>query len=48
MDACCRSRARRSAARVPLKSSLMLDPPALALDEQDVANIVAFLMKPSR
>ncbi len=35
-------------ARVPLKSSLMLDPPALALDEQDVANIVAFLMKPSR
>ena len=36
------------AARVPLKSSLMLDPPALALDEQDVANIVAFLMKPSR
>ena len=35
-------------ARIPLKSSLMLDPPALALDEQDVANIVAFLMKPSR
>ena len=35
-------------ARVALKSSLMLDPPALALDEQDVANIVAFLMKPSR
>jgi putative membrane-bound dehydrogenase-like protein len=35
-------------ARAPLKSSLMLDPPALALDEQDVANIVAFLMKPSR
>ena len=35
-------------ARVALKSSLMLDPPALALDEQDVANIVAFVMKPSR
>jgi hypothetical protein len=34
--------------RVPLKSSLMLDPPALALDEQDVANIVAFLTKPGR
>jgi putative heme-binding domain-containing protein len=35
-------------ARVSLKSSLMLDPPALALDAQDVANIVAFLMRPSR
>jgi putative membrane-bound dehydrogenase-like protein len=32
------------AARVPLKSSLMLDPLALALSEQDVADIVAFLM----
>jgi putative heme-binding domain-containing protein len=33
------------AARVPLKSSLMLDPLALALGEQDVADIVAFLMR---
>jgi putative heme-binding domain-containing protein len=33
------------AARVPLKSSLMPDPLALALAEQDVADIVAFLMK---
>jgi putative heme-binding domain-containing protein len=33
------------AARVPLKSSLMPDPLALALTEQDVADIVAFLMK---
>ncbi len=33
------------AARVPLKSSLMPDPPALGLTEQDVADIVAFLMK---
>jgi putative membrane-bound dehydrogenase-like protein len=34
------------AARVPLKSSLMPDPLALALTEQDVADIAAFLMKP--
>ena len=33
------------AARVPLKTSLMPDPLALALSEQDVADIVAFLMK---
>jgi putative membrane-bound dehydrogenase-like protein len=33
------------AARVPLKSSLMPDPLALALTAQDVADIVAFLMK---
>ncbi len=33
------------AARVPLKSSLMPDPLSLALAEQDVADIVAFLMK---
>ena len=33
------------AARVPLKSSLMPDPLALAVTEQDVADIVAFLMK---
>jgi putative heme-binding domain-containing protein len=32
------------AARVPLKSSLMPDPLALALSEQDVADIVEFLM----
>jgi putative membrane-bound dehydrogenase-like protein len=32
------------AARVPLKSSLMPDPLALALPEQDVADIVSFLM----
>ena len=32
------------AARVPLKSSLMPDPLALALSEDDVADIVAFLM----
>ncbi|HEY7502401.1 MAG TPA: PVC-type heme-binding CxxCH protein [Vicinamibacterales bacterium] len=31
--------------RVPLKSSLMPDPLALALTEQDVADIAAFLMK---
>ena len=35
------------ATRVPLKSSLMLDPLALALSEQDVADIVAFLMQPA-
>jgi putative membrane-bound dehydrogenase-like protein len=35
------------AARVPLKSSLMPDPLALALTEQDVADIAAFLMKPA-
>ncbi len=34
------------AARVPLKSSLMPDPLALALTEQDIADIAAFLMKP--
>lgn len=34
------------ATRVPLKSSLMPDPLALALTEQDVADIAAFLMKP--
>jgi putative membrane-bound dehydrogenase-like protein len=33
-------------ARVPLKSSLMPDPLALALSEQDVADIAAFLMTP--
>jgi len=33
------------AARVPLKTSLMPDPLALALSEQDVADIAAFLMK---
>ncbi|MGH9308342.1 MAG: PVC-type heme-binding CxxCH protein, partial [Vicinamibacterales bacterium] len=33
------------AARVPLKPSLMPDPLALALGEQDVADIAAFLMK---
>jgi putative membrane-bound dehydrogenase-like protein len=33
------------AARVPLKSSLMPAPQALALTEQDVADIAAFLMK---
>jgi putative heme-binding domain-containing protein len=33
------------AARVPLKSSLMPDPLALALSEQDVADIAAFLMR---
>ena len=31
------------AARIPLKSSLMPDPLSLALTEQDVADIVAFL-----
>jgi len=31
------------AARIPLKSSLMPDPLALALTDQDVADIVAFL-----
>ena len=35
------------AARVPLKSSLMPDPLALALTEQDVADIAAFLMRDS-
>jgi putative heme-binding domain-containing protein len=35
-------------ARVPLKSSLMPDPLALALSEQDVADIAAFLMAPAR
>jgi putative membrane-bound dehydrogenase-like protein len=34
------------AARVPVKASLMPDPLALALSEQDVADIAAFLMKP--
>jgi len=34
------------ATRVPLKSSLMPDPLALALTEQDVADIAAFLMAP--
>jgi putative heme-binding domain-containing protein len=34
------------ATRVPLKSSVMPDPLALALTEQDVADIAAFLMKP--
>jgi putative membrane-bound dehydrogenase-like protein len=34
------------AARVPLKSSLMPDPLALALSDQDVADIAAFLMTP--
>ena len=33
------------AARVPLKSSLMPDPLALALTEQDVADLVSFLME---
>ncbi len=33
------------AARIPLKSSLMPDPLSLALTEQDVADIVAFLQK---
>ena len=33
------------AERVPLKTSLMPDPLALALSEQDVADIAAFLMK---
>jgi putative heme-binding domain-containing protein len=33
------------AARVPLKSSVMPDPLLLALSEQDVADITAFLMK---
>ena len=32
------------AARVPLKTSLMPDPLLLALTDQDVADIVAFLM----
>jgi putative membrane-bound dehydrogenase-like protein len=36
------------AARVPLKSSLMPDPLALALTEQDVADIAAFLMTPAK
>ena len=35
------------AARVPLKSSLMPDPLALALTEQDIADIAAFLMRPA-
>jgi putative membrane-bound dehydrogenase-like protein len=34
------------AARVPLKSSLMPDPIALGLNEQDVADIVSYLMTP--
>jgi putative heme-binding domain-containing protein len=34
--------------RVPLKSSLMPDPLALALTEQDVSDIAAFLMAPDR
>jgi putative membrane-bound dehydrogenase-like protein len=34
--------------RVPLKSSLMPDPLALALTEQDVSDIAAFLMAPVR
>jgi hypothetical protein len=34
------------AARIPLKSSLMPEPLALALTDQDVADIAAFLMKP--
>jgi putative membrane-bound dehydrogenase-like protein len=34
------------AARIPLKTSLMPEPLALALTEQDVADIAAFLMKP--
>ena len=33
------------AARIPLKSSLMPDPLSLALTEQDVADIVAFLQR---
>jgi putative heme-binding domain-containing protein len=33
------------AARVPLKTSLMPDPLSLALTEQDVADIVAYLMR---
>ena len=36
------------ATRVPLKSSLMPDPLALALSEQDVADIAAFLVTPVR
>ena len=32
-------------ARVPLKASLMPGPLALALSDQDVADIVAFLME---
>jgi len=36
------------AARVPLKSSLMPDPPALGLADQDVADIAAFLMTPGQ
>ena len=36
------------ATRVPLKSSLMPDPLALALTEQDVADITAFLLRPMR
>ncbi len=36
------------ATRVPLKSSLMPDPLALALSEEDVADIVAFLMTPGK
>jgi putative heme-binding domain-containing protein len=35
-------------ARVPLKSSLMPDPLGLALGEQDVADIAAFLITPAR
>jgi putative membrane-bound dehydrogenase-like protein len=41
-----RSLAREDlATRIPLKTSLMPDPLALALTEQDVADIAAFLMK---
>ena len=36
------------ATRVPLKSSLMPDPLALSLSEQDVADITAFLVTPVR
>jgi putative membrane-bound dehydrogenase-like protein len=36
------------ASRIPLKPSLMPDPLALALTEQDVADIVDFLMRSSR
>jgi putative heme-binding domain-containing protein len=36
------------ATRVPLKSSLMPDPLALGLTEQDVADIVSYLMTPVR
>jgi hypothetical protein len=32
-------------ARIPLKPSLMPDPLALALSEQDIADVVAFLQR---